>query len=583
MAQPVGSHQHIPAALYEFLGGGDQSRWNTIAEWLNADEDLSTLIGGPGGTYGRTSDYQQILHVNRSVANWLQPDAPKWKYAVVAPHPDDGLLDLNYDSMPDATKQGFAWGYMWEAFDDDGDARSFTNWIKPNIDAALWMGCNAIKMVAPTNGVTNGLYSLDYLVERVRRTVEYCGLAGLAVEVSLGTAPHMTPGTTVAQLEAHYLAMAEMLHELPNVFGVELWGEWDNPNNPRTSAGNVHGITYAQIKSLCDTWHDATNIPITLSYSNKTSNAHVAAASHEFDTHMDYSEYHLESYFGGTAHDLNYGAINEHYKVSELPFFVGDIAVPMTANASDSAISFISGRSMAERPDVIGCGVFAIADHADARFGGARLGNSFGFFDYTPPGGSVPVEHWTDIFTPRETRVAACRLLPRARGPWRPPGLFWAETRTGAGMTTNQEYHSNAAHPFPPYGNTKASQIDLVLAVPCRIVAVTELDAEMSQDSYDNAHYMTAKPWFVEANRRFMGNSQVAQVREPGRHMVSRTFTDELAPFTEETISFALGIANGHENPAATADDIFVTWPDTDPDVADRGYTTQIQLELRAI
>src|ERR1051326_3176441 len=84
---------------------------------------------------------------------------------------------------------------MWVAWDWNG-------WIRPQLDCAVALGCNAVRLMGDTAMVMKGTLSQATYNARWRQFVAYCASQGLAVYYT-GCSPYDTNGADKGTTEAH--------------------------------------------------------------------------------------------------------------------------------------------------------------------------------------------------------------------------------------------------------------------------------------------------------------------------------------------------------------------------------------------
>jgi hypothetical protein len=84
---------------------------------------------------------------------------------------------------------------MWTAWDWDG-------WIRPQVDCAVALGCNVVRLIGDVAMVMNGTVSQSSYNARWEQFVAYCVGQGLAVYYT-GTSPHDTNGRRNGNIAAY--------------------------------------------------------------------------------------------------------------------------------------------------------------------------------------------------------------------------------------------------------------------------------------------------------------------------------------------------------------------------------------------
>lgn len=192
---------------------------------------------------------------------------------------------------------GEQWSDMWSLFE-------WERLLRPQIDLAISMGANAIKMVGSgINGEAGTNYPSDVLLKaRIEQVCGYARSHGLVVYWNLAAHPSYiwgAAGTTPLSTTLPTLQkVAGWLENIPNVVGIDVVNEINN-GIPTTWNGPNYAQFLADTSALLAGIRKATSLPLTVSIWCQTvadiTNTYAATIASQTDFH-DFHPY----YTGGT-------------------------------------------------------------------------------------------------------------------------------------------------------------------------------------------------------------------------------------------------------------------------------------------
>jgi len=279
---------------------------------------------------------------------------------------------------------GNSWGGLWSEWD-------WNNWIKPQVDRAIVLGLNTIRVIGAPNIVLNPASLPAQITQqaydnRWRQLADYCNEQGLRLYPCL-TEMWAFTGYTGAPNDFQdpdvtecITTTAAVLAEFQNVIGFDVFQEGSGyldgldledilalyaairlvaPGVPLTTSNSS-----GNFGSAAQFWNDATSLPY---------QAWMADGGADFvDLHI-----YLE---GATAVDVD--SLIERVG---LPVLIGEYGADQNLSSGSRVARYRSGRAVHNRPGVLGSLVWALADQGSTDANKAGVWDNTGFSQGVSP------------------------------------------------------------------------------------------------------------------------------------------------------------------------------------------------------
>ncbi|MGY1659591.1 hypothetical protein ACI78Q_00010 [Geodermatophilus sp. SYSU D00705] len=176
------------------------------------------------------------------------------------------------------------WESMWSRWKWD-------DWVKWQVDRAVELDANAVRLIGNVSGITNGTFTLETYLDRWRQFLDYTGSLGLYAYPCGGDLAHWD-ATTDGQAQRIYRAWGALLDGYDHVIGIDVTNEGFGQG---AAVGRVESSILATLSALTRALRDVTDKPLAHSHvlaeaGGWRSRHHeaVAAMSDHFDLHLYY-------------------------------------------------------------------------------------------------------------------------------------------------------------------------------------------------------------------------------------------------------------------------------------------------------
>lgn len=186
------------------------------------------------------------------------------------------LRGANVTIKPTTTSPGWRklWGAEWDY-----------SWVKGQIDQAVSVGANCIRIIGAVNGIVGGHYTRATYHARVAQVIEYCQSLGLGYYL-VGAGDYETTRTQATLDEL--IAVGLMAQEYGNVIAYDVFQEWNVWLN-QTTDGSASAITamLADLRAWATAIRQA-GVTLPLTYSSNTTGGVTEVAQF-----CDYADFHV--------------------------------------------------------------------------------------------------------------------------------------------------------------------------------------------------------------------------------------------------------------------------------------------------
>ena len=213
---------------------------------------------------------------------------------------------------------------MWTVWNWNG-------WIKWQVDQAVALGCNSVRLIGAVNAVHDGAITLGQYLAQWAQFLDYTASLGLKVYPCGGDLAHWgIVGATNAQAQAIYGPLGALLETYSHVIGIDVTNE---AYTQGASVGLSEASITTTLTALTGTLRSVTTLPIAHSMAifdaplwGQALTQTIAGISDFFDMHTWYNApNHI-----GTA-DARY-LIYKTYGAR--PFLIGEVGVPLSDAAA---------------------------------------------------------------------------------------------------------------------------------------------------------------------------------------------------------------------------------------------------------
>lgn len=326
---------------------------------------------------------------------------------------------------------GASWAGLWSEWD-------WTNWIQPQVDRAIKLGLNAIRVIgAPQVVLTAGTGSGAAQISQATYDARWKQLAQYCVENGLRFYPCLTEkwafynGTTYSFQDAAATACitttAAVLSGYGNVIGFDLLQE---------GSGYSDGLVLADVLALYAAVRSAApGVPVTTSsssgnfgttaqfWSDATSLPYQAWTA---DGGADFVDIHI--YLEG----VNASDLDSLIKRTGKPVLVGEFGADQAQAADANRVArYMSARQAHTRTGVLGSFVWALADQGTTNANKAGVWDNTGFTQGVSPLSTTSGQRTALVSELRKFPVA-----PTPTAPFRAPNLLTAEQSNPTGTTS---------------------------------------------------------------------------------------------------------------------------------------------------
>lgn len=232
------------------------------------------------------------------------------------------------------------WPDLFEEWD-------WAGWVKPQVDRALSVGANCIRLLSAAGAVVQPAFGLSRATHLARWTqlLDYLADRGCYAYPCGGGVMGVN---TLVSTDEEIAALAEHVAQWPNVIGFDVWNEGE-------------GATQAQLQAAGALVRAAApGLPITYSANGITSSAEWAGlvASAPFLAAVadaDFLDVHI-------YYDVQVADFNAAFAVSPKQLLIGEFGGHQGLSGPDRVARYNSVRRALARPDIIGAMAWAMAD-----------------------------------------------------------------------------------------------------------------------------------------------------------------------------------------------------------------------------
>lgn len=310
--------------------------------------------------------------------NWSRSALPrvKLKGGNICPHPQASAT--SGDSSGPAA--------MWAEWDWD-------NWIKPQIDRAVALHMNAIRINCDPAVITANYSSywpaitLSQYLARCNQLASYCQSKGLYLYPTItehwafvyaNGSYNATPNFQDATVTANVVASAKEFARYPNVVAFDVFQEGHG-------YGDGYGMTTADCLAMFTALRSAApGIPLTVSHSTNTTNT-LFWLTQNTSTQLpwlmwtdpngsDFIDIHM---YDKTANPAD---VDKVLNLFQKPLLMGEYGSVATNSSADRSSLYTAAMQLHNRPGVLGSFVWALADQGGSDFSPNK---QFGVWDNT--------------------------------------------------------------------------------------------------------------------------------------------------------------------------------------------------------
>lgn len=264
--------------------------------------------------------------------------------------------------VPQDTSGSDQWATLYE-----GWASKWPTLVKPQIDLAASVGCNAIRLIGDVQGPVAGDISIEDYVSAYEQFVDYCATLGIHVYACLAAADNWD-GVTADTALPVMRAQAAMLETKPNVIGIDVVQEIGG--SPSLWSGSTQ---HDFIAYLFDSLREVTTLPLTCS---GTASSYSSSALWHDSTVTDLADV-LDFYDFHPYYDALDPADVDAFDAANtagLPMIMGEYG-----HTSAGGVDYHENAALIQqRPDCVGGFIWAITDNVSS-----GTGSDWGLFDYT--------------------------------------------------------------------------------------------------------------------------------------------------------------------------------------------------------
>lgn len=314
---------------------------------------------------------------------------------------------------------GASWAGLWSEWD-------WANWIQPEVDRAIKLGLNAIRVIGAPQvvlvaGTGSGAPQITQATydARWKQLAEYCMANGLRLYPCLTEKWAFYNGTTYSFQDAaattSITTTAAALAAYQNVIGFDLFQE---------GSGYSDGLVLADVLALYTAVRAAApGVPLTTSNSSGnfgtavqfwTDTTSLPYQAWTADGGADFADIHVYLEGAGAA-DVD-GFIDRVKK----PILIGEFGADQSQAADANRVArYTSARLLHNRPNILGSFVWALADQGTADALKAGIWDNTGF---TP--GVSPLSTTAGQRAPLVSELRKFTAAPMPSGPYRAPNLL---------------------------------------------------------------------------------------------------------------------------------------------------------------
>lgn len=181
-----------------------------------------------------------------------------------------------------------AWTNLLKDWRDNVAGSNWTDWVKPQIDAAVIAGCNFIGLIGCMDGVHSGAITQSAVNACLAQLANYCQSIGLAFYWKPCGFNQMT-GVTNAEAATYVLSTLNAMNGLVTIIGVDIVCEanaWDDGGGIRTQAvADRCNAIYTLVKA-------GTSLPCTYSITDEWNGDDCRNWAARIAASMDYLDFH---------------------------------------------------------------------------------------------------------------------------------------------------------------------------------------------------------------------------------------------------------------------------------------------------
>lgn len=268
-------------------------------------------------------------------------------------------------------KPSQSWATVWSEWDWD-------NWIKPQVDRAVVLGLNGIRIIGAPDAVLSGGLTQNAYNAHMEQLAAYCSYLGLMFYPCLCEKWVFTYGHTPpydwqdATATATITSSAAALAPYKNIFGFDLFQE---------GSGQSDGLLVADVVALYAAIRDvAPGIPVTTS--NSSGGFGTAAQFWADTTSVPYQAWTAIN--GSDFCDLHVylddvipADMDAFLARVRKPVLIGEYGIGQDRSGADQTARFTAVSGLHNRQDVLGSLLWALADQS------VTAANEFGVWDNT--------------------------------------------------------------------------------------------------------------------------------------------------------------------------------------------------------
>lgn len=256
---------------------------------------------------------------------------------------------------------------MWGGWD-------WAGWIKPQIDAAVNMGANTIRLIGCVSGITNGTYTLAAYLARWQQFLDYTTSIGVMAYPCGGDFGHWGAATKASAVDI-YRQWATLLAGYPNVIGVDITNEAFTQSKIITLGGitNLVDISAALAKVVLD----GTPFPVAHSRSATSGDHWSTVDGRWLDVLADFIDIH--AYY--TVTQAHVATLDTVWWAAGRPLLLGEFGAGMNVPTAGRVDRYEAVRSLlTSEPRLAGALAWAVYDT------GSTAANQLGLIEYPGSG-----------------------------------------------------------------------------------------------------------------------------------------------------------------------------------------------------
>lgn len=232
----------------------------------------------------------------------------------------------------------------------------WAGWIQVQVDRAVSVDANAIRLIGDVAGVNDGTFTQATYNARWVQLAEYCASKGLYLYPCLSGSSQFA-GLSLAQIQAVMVSTTHALSAYPNVIGFDIVNEVDNW---QSSQGISYATQLSNMATLSAAVRNVTTVPITYSMVIHVEGdwaTLAGAAAVDYANSVDFFDAHIYQP-SLTPHSPDPFLTAAGAK----PLVVGEYGATQADGASVRTIRYDNIRALSERADILGAFSWAIND-----------------------------------------------------------------------------------------------------------------------------------------------------------------------------------------------------------------------------